>query len=180
MERKDRWTVSIASCALVVSIASGAFSYMQYSLNVDRDQREQAKALEDRTPIVTINAQRQSPARRYTLRFSFQNKDYADAKIGTVVLLSPGGLTLQPGEQPAQGEPYVPKPYAGASTDRLSADLPDIRVRGQADWYCILVVPDTIGLLPDTVAEFYIVLKFHDNADTVATIKRSVRIPWGP
>lgn len=186
METKDYFTIGLSGAAILISLGSAIFSYWQYGLNRDRDIREQKKAAEDaakelesRNPVIHFEAKRDGDRRRFIVKFSFENRSYADVRVTSVNFWTDKGLLINPSiRQPGSVAVYVPEFMARSPDSNVIDDgLPSLPIGGNADWYCFVTVPDSVGIYPHMPTTFTFSIKFRDAADTTTTIRRIVELP---
>jgi hypothetical protein len=181
METKDIITLSIAALALVVSIAAATYTRRQYNLNLERDQREQAKLVEDRTPFIVIRHLRSGrKAREWELTFTVQNKDYARAQVKSVGADASSGFTLalaelNPSRPPDNG--FIATPVVMAHSQlSLNPNVGPMDPRGQTSFYVHLFLNDAKPMPADEVVKISIGIRLLDNADTDLTVLKQVKL----
>ncbi|MGM4903793.1 hypothetical protein AB8B21_18245 [Tardiphaga sp. 866_E4_N2_1] len=174
METKDFWTLGLALLALAVSTSSAIYQYV-------KDQKAER---ESRLPVIAISVSRPGIERHFALRFQFQNKEYADATINSVTLISPNGYHLGAATQPVaeNARDRVPVPGFDIVESRFKPlTLPvnngeTIPRQGQATWFCYVVVPEEAALPRGTIVYLDVKLRLRDNEDREVTVRRFAKL----
>lgn len=175
-ESKDKFTVSIASLALVVAVGSAVASYKQYSLNADRDAREQLRDDEARKPIVSISSVRIGSERRFLVTFTITNRQVAEADLQRVTLLSPKDLALGvPTGANLEGHPFHFQGWVGPPLVLPFTGEP-LALGERAGLAIYVDVPDEVALSSPKIVKLDISFKLRDNSDTILHVERSVKI----
>jgi hypothetical protein len=175
-ESKDKFTVSIASLALVVAVGSAIATYKQYRLNADRDAREQLRDDEAKKPIVSISSARVSSERRFLVTFTITNRQVAEADLQRVTLQSPTDFVLGvPTGANSEGHPFKFQGWVGPPIVLPFTGEP-LALGERASLAIYLDVPDQAALPSPTIVKFDISFKLRDNSDTVLHVARSVKI----
>lgn len=171
-ETKDFVTMGLSIAATIGTVS---LAYWQYSLNVDRDIREQKTRIEDRTPIVTITATRDNAQRQYNVSLDIKNRPVSTVAIETVELLDAPYELSFPSEQ---GRVKATHAYAGIAADmrKLRFEKNEIDVNERFTWNCTMTVPDRFGIESGKVVKFRVTFRAYDNADTLLVTTRELKL----